>query len=265
MYHQNGDTVSGEQILQVYARGCQRRLTYIADVSLVAYVADWQVSLSEGQPHEIKDHSTENFLKQVEETASFIGEYVDLYQIHSATFDSGVLTDSRVHKALAECRKERGWAIGLSVSGPNQDDILREAMKIKVDDETLFDSVQCTFNVLEQKPGPALQAAADSGMDIIIKEGMANGRVFQSEKLRGHAQALSCGVDQVALAFILLQGFHPRVLSGAVTPEQLKSNLKALHVADMLQQDSTLLEKISKDCLVDSDQYWSDRSALSWN
>ena len=86
------------------------------------YVADWKVSLEEGKPHEVKDHSVENFLKQVEETADFLGEYVNLYQVHSATFESGILSDPKAHAALRKCRKERGWALGLSVSGPNQND-----------------------------------------------------------------------------------------------------------------------------------------------
>jgi aryl-alcohol dehydrogenase-like predicted oxidoreductase len=233
--------------------------------TFIAYVADWKVSLSEGQPHETKDHSTENFLKQVEETASYIGEYVNLYQVHSATFSSGVLSDSRVHQALADCRKERGWSIGLSVSGPDQDAIVRQAMTIQVDGKKLFDSVQCTFNIFEQKPGPVLQEAADAGMDIIIKEGMANGRVFQNKKLVEYAEETSCEVDQLALGYILAQAFQPRVLSGAVTAEQLTSNLKAMDVANKLTEDTALMKSLSRDCVVESEQYWSDRSALSWN
>lgn len=138
-------------------------------------------------------------------------------------------------------------------------------MKITVDQRPLFDSVQCTFNVLEQKPGPALQAAADAGMDIIIKEGMANGRVFANKKLAEYAKNLSCEVDQLALAFILAQGFKPRVLSGAVTSEQLASNWKALKVAETLQKDPSLLQQLAADCVMESDDYWKERSTLSWN
>jgi aryl-alcohol dehydrogenase-like predicted oxidoreductase len=223
------------------------------------------VSLEAGAKHEVKDHSTENFMIQVEETASLLGEYLNLYQIHSATFDSGILTDRVAHQALADCRKERGWAIGLSVSGPEQDDILRQAMAIKVDGDRLFDSVQCTFNLLEQKAGSALQEAADTGMDIIIKEGMANGRVLRNEKVADYALKLSCAADQLALAFILAQGFDARVLSGAVTSDQLASNWKALEVAETLRKQPLLLESLAKDCVVLSEDYWNERSALSWN
>ena len=256
-----------EKFVGEYLRGnkIDPESVYVSSKWGYTYVAEWQVNLDEGAKHEVKDHSTENFLKQMEETASFLGEYLDLYQIHSATFDSGILTDSRAHKALSDCRKAKGWTIGLSVSGPDQDEILREAMAIKVGGEPLFDSVQCTFNVLEQKPGPALKEAADSGMDIIIKEGMANGRVFRNEKLVEHAKKLSCEVDQLALAFILSQGFEPRVLSGAVTSQQLSSNLKALEVVDLLQKQPSLLKDIAKDCVVPSEDYWNERSAMSWN
>ena len=123
----------------------------------------------------------------------------------------------------------------------------------------------CTFNVMEQKPGLALKEAADAGMGIIIKEGMANGRVFQSQKLSNYAKELSCEVDQLALAFILAQDFHPRVLSGAVTAEQLASNWRALEVADSLLSNPSLLEQISADCAVGSEAYWDERTALAWN
>lgn len=33
----------------------------------------------------------------------------------------------------------------------------------------IFDSVQATFNVLDQSAGPALGRAKDSGMDVIVK------------------------------------------------------------------------------------------------
>ena len=272
MSHQNGDTVSFPYfvhycLLQVHSKSshsCSFRHI------LIAYVADWKVSLATPEAkHEIKDHSTENFLKQLDETSSFLGEYIDLYQIHSATFDSGILDDARAHQALADCREERGWLIGLSVSGPQQDEILRIARKIRVKvgetERSLFDSVQCTFNVLEQRPAEALREASDAGMDIIIKEGLANGRALQHPALVQYAQTLSCGVDQLALAFILAQEFSPRVLSGAVTSEQLLSNLKAQELAKKLQDTPELLDEIGNACVMESEEYWKDRSALKWN
>lgn len=241
------------------------------------YVADWNVALEPGQPHEIKDHSVAMFFKQLEETKQCIGEYVNLYQIHSATFESGVLSNTEVHQALAKCRKELGWKLGLSVSSPQQNAILEEAMKITVDGERLFDSVQCTYNLLEQKPGEALLKAHTAGMDIIIKEGMANGRLWNHEVLSEmcertkslpafHIMNQDVTPDQLALGSILAQPFQPRVLSGAVASDHFKSNYEALQVAKILQeQHPELLKELMEKCIMDSDDYWADRAALSWN
>lgn len=238
---------------------------YVSSKWGYTYVADWNVQLEKGAPHEVKDHSVENFLKQVEETNELIGEYVDLYQIHSATFESGVLDDNDIHKALHTCKLERGWAIGLSVSSPKQGEVLKRAMEIEVDGQKLFDSVQCTYNVLEQSAGPALLDAHMSGMDIIVKEGLANGRVLKNDVIIEYAKKLSCTPDSLALGCILAQKFEPRVLSGSVTPDQLSSNLKASEVAERLRQDPDLLQEIMSKCVVDSDEYWKERSALEWN
>ena len=55
------------------------------------YTADWQVETEGDAPHEIKEHTPEHLAAQLELTSKACGEYVKLYQIHSATFESGVL------------------------------------------------------------------------------------------------------------------------------------------------------------------------------
>ena len=231
------------------------------------YVANWNVTLPEGQPHEVKDHSVETFLRQIKETEEHVGEYITHYQIHSATFESGVLTNKAVHEALDKCRKEKGWRIGLSVSSPKQNEVLREAMKIKTPSgERLFDSVQCTYNLLEQKPGEALQEAHDVGMEIIIKEGLANGRLLQHPKILEASKALNVAPDALSLACILAQPFQPRVLSGSALIEHLTSNHKALEIEEtLLKERPEVLKDLMESCCMDSDQYWLDRSALKWN
>mmetsp|Transcript_23130 Transcript_23130/g.54873 ORF Transcript_23130/g.54873 Transcript_23130/m.54873 type:complete len:183 (+) Transcript_23130:751-1299(+) len=182
------------------------------------------------------------------------------------------MDNAEVHRALVKCRSENGWKIGLSVSSPKQDDVIRRAIELEVDDVNgsgktkVFDSVQCTYNVLEQRPGPALLEASQSGMDIIIKEGLANGRALKHPTIQQYAKKLGCEPDQLALGCILAQPFRPRVLSGAVTPEQLESNLKALDVADqILEKDTNLLQEIMDKTVMDSQEYWTERSNLSWN
>eukprot|EP00955_Chlamydomonas_euryale_P055402 356118-Chlamydomonas_euryale.AAC.14 len=78
-------------------------------------------------------------------------------QIHSATLESGVLDNADVLSELARLKAERGWRLGLSVSGPRQADVIRRALKIEVPGDRggmlLFDCVQATWNVMEQSAG----------------------------------------------------------------------------------------------------------------
>jgi aryl-alcohol dehydrogenase-like predicted oxidoreductase len=138
-------------------------------------------------------------------------------------------------------------------------------LKAGSSNDLLFDFVQCSFNVLEQRPGPALQEAHDAGMDIIIKEGMANGRIFKHTSIQKFADQLKCDVDQLAMGCILAQPFRPRVLSGAVTPDQLISNFKSQNLVDRLKDDPELLASIMRSCVMTSEDYWNERSALAWN
>src|SRR5215470_9532376 len=54
------------------------------------YTAGWR---ADAERHEVKDHSLANLLRQAGESRAILGEHLDLYQIHSATIESGVLDD----------------------------------------------------------------------------------------------------------------------------------------------------------------------------
>src|SRR4051794_19365313 len=51
------------------------------------YTADWQVT---AEKHEVKEHSLAVLRRQAEESRRLMGKHLRLYQIHSATLDSGV-------------------------------------------------------------------------------------------------------------------------------------------------------------------------------
>ena len=66
------------------------------------YTADWEVA---ADPPEVKYHDVDTFRRQLEETRANLGDRLALYQIHSATPDSGVLENDAVLAALAELRE----------------------------------------------------------------------------------------------------------------------------------------------------------------
>lgn len=152
-----------------------------------SYTADWKV---EAQTHEIKDHSLPVLQRQAAESRALLGNHLDLYQIHSATLESGVLTDRAVLEELARMRQS-GLRIGLTLSGPEQAETLGRALEIKIAGDRLFDCVQATWNLLEPSTGPALQAARAAGMGVIVKEALANGRVDSPQ----HRPGLCCPAE----------------------------------------------------------------------
>ena len=212
------------------------------------YTADWAVS---AEVPEVKDHSAEAFARQWPETDALLGPWLRLYQVHSATLDSGILDDLQVHRALARL----GLPVGVSLSGPDQSETLRRALSIEVDGAPLFSAVQATWNLLETSAGAALAEAKGAGWTVIVKEALANGRLA----LPGPATTtLGERPDVTALAAALAQPWADVVLSGAATVPQLRSNLAALD--DAAQTDGGRLAELALDPQV----YWSERATMPW-
>lgn len=229
------------------------------------YTAGWQV---QAEKHEVKDNSLPVLQRQFAESRSLLGDFLKLYQIHSATLESGVLDRREVMAELARLRSH-GVSVGLSLSGPRQGETLRRALMIEVDGRRVFDCVQATWNLLERSAGPALQEAHDAGLGVIIKEALANGRLtdrnddpaFATKRqlLQGEARRLGTTCDGLALAAVVAQPWADVVLSGAVTSEQFLSNKEALRES----WDGLAEERLR--CLAESDDYWTTRSGLAWN
>jgi aryl-alcohol dehydrogenase-like predicted oxidoreductase len=224
------------------------------------YTAGWQVDADE---HEVKDHSLTTFERQIAETRDVLGDRLDRYLIHSATRDSGVLEDEAVLEALRALAEE-GVAVGLSLSGPDQAATLQRALERAAEGAAPFRVVQATWNVLEPSAGAALSAAHDAGWTVIVKEGVANGRLTgrgdAGAALQPLARHHAVGIDAIALAAVLAQPFADLVLSGASTVAQLTSNLAAAAIeldADDLEHLAGLAEAPAA--------YWTHRSGLAWS
>ncbi|MFP5450307.1 MAG: aldo/keto reductase [Thermoleophilia bacterium] len=228
------------------------------------YTAGWAV---DADVHEVKDHSADALTRQHAESRAVLGAHLALYQVHSATLESGILDDAAALDALARLRDEDGLVIGLTTSGPRQADVVDRAIAIERGGAPLFGTVQTTWNVLEPSAGPALARAREAGMGVIIKEGVANGRLTDRNAALdpGVRERLMAGVpgatslDQAALALVLAQPYVDVVLSGAATVDQLTSNARATTLratADPAACDGLAEQPAA---------YWERRADLVWN
>jgi aryl-alcohol dehydrogenase-like predicted oxidoreductase len=244
------------------ARGLRTEQLTVGSKWGYTYVGDWRM---DAKVHEVKDHTLAALRRQLGQSLTLLGDHLDLYQIHSATLDSGVLSDRSVLAELGRLA-ESGMVVGLSASGPGQAATIRRALEVTADGLAPFACVQATWNLLEPSAGPALAEAQAAGWGVIVKEAVANGRLTP----HGHGPEVAAlgrvaarhgvGVDAVALAAVLANPWADVVLSGAVTPAQLEANLAALRV----ELDPGELEELAG-LAEPSEAYWKTRAALSWS
>ena len=230
------------------------------------YTAGWTV---DAPVHEEKEHSVDRFRAQLAETRALIGDRVDLYQIHSATIDSGALANADLLAALVEARRRSAFrAVGATLSGPESARALELVLAARVDGERVFDVVQATLNVLEPSLGGALAAAHDAGLGVIVKEVHANGRLTDAndraddQPMLGALRAATDGlpVDQAAVAFALAHPFVDVVLSGAATTAQLASHVAAAGGPPLAAAVRDRLAALAEP----PERYWRTRGALPW-
>ncbi|GLW12837.1 oxidoreductase [Microtetraspora sp. NBRC 13810] len=219
-----------------------------------AYVGGWRL---DAEHQELKELSATRLRGQLAETRALLGGHLSLYQIHSATVESGVLEDEDVLGRLRELRAE-GVAVGFSTTGPRQAATIDRAVRTGV-----FDTVQATWNLLEPSAGEALARAHEAGLGVIVKEGVANGRLTARAApgpLAAAARERGVTPDALALAAVLARPWADVVLSGAASVGQLHSNLTALGGLW-----DAALERTLGGLAEPAEAYWSTRAALTWS
>src|SRR3954468_21898624 len=190
----------GEEVLGEWLRTHNPPGVHVSSKWGYVYTAGWEIA---HDPPEVKHHDVETFRRQLEETRELLGDWLALYQIHSATPESGVLSDDAVLSAM----RDAGVPLGVSVSGTSQGETLDQALSLG-----MFSSVQATWNLYERAAEPALERAHAAGLTVYVKEGLANGRLAPESAPR-HSP------PSVALAAILAKPWADVVLSGAATVE----------------------------------------------
>ena len=108
----------------------------------------------------------------------------------------------------------------------------------------------------------ALAEAKASGWGVIIKESLANGRLTDRADgehliaLTKEAATRGATIDALAIAAALSQPWADVVLSGAVTRDQLESNVKSIAFVREPAAWPDITESPT--------EYWARRSTLAW-
>jgi aryl-alcohol dehydrogenase-like predicted oxidoreductase len=217
------------------------------------YVGDWRM---DAEHHETQDLGLDTLNRQLAESLELLGANLALYQIHSASPDNAVLASPDVIDALRRLR-ERPMAIGVTVTGPHQAQVIDTAIELE-----LFDTIQATWNLLEPSSGEALARAHQAGLTVIVKEALANGRLTNAgdqPALVAAAAQRGLTADTLAISAALAQPWADIVLSGAVTLDTLQSNLAASAAA----WDSDLIA-LGAELPRPASVYWEERSQRPW-
>lgn len=230
------------------------------------YVADFDLLAIE---HEVKEHSLSKLNEQWNNSMELLPS-VTSYQIHSATFETGVLDNVAVLNRLSELKERYGLHIGLTTTGAKQSEVLERALDVEVNGEELFSIFQVTYNIFDQSIASTAREISNRNHRLIIKEALANGRVFTNAKyphynnaykqLERLAKEYNVGMDAIALRFCIDSIPLYKVLSGASSEQHIMDNLKA---CDILLKEADL--KLLTELNIEPNQYWTERKQLGWN
>ena len=219
--------------------------------------------------HEVKEHSISKLNEQWNFSRQLL-PYLKVYQIHSATLETGVLENTEVLERLAFLKREHNLKIGLTTTGTNQVEVIKKALAVLVDGEQLFDLFQVTYNFLDQSLLAISKELISQNKSIVIKEALANGRVFRNKNypqynkmyapLEDLAQKHNVGVDAISLKYCEQTIPKSVILSGASATSQLKENLK-INSFSLSSNEIEILNSFK----VTPEFYWSERKQLQWN
>ena len=264
------DTAPGyglaEQLLLDWSTSKNDPTIQIATKWGYTYVANFNPN---AKIHEVKEHSIDKLNEQWNTSKAFIPN-LRVYQIHSATLETGVLENEDVLNRLAFLKNEHDIEIGITTTGVNQTEVIKKALDISVDNVQLFDAFQVTYNILDQNLSLMNTELAAQNKTVIVKEALANGRLFRNEDFSHYdrlfllleqlSKKYIVGVDAIALNFCQQTIRNSIVLSGASNKAHLKSNL-SMTSFQLLDEEIQILKEFE----IETTNYWSERKKLIWN
>jgi aryl-alcohol dehydrogenase-like predicted oxidoreductase len=219
--------------------------------------------------HEEKVHSLNKLNAQWRQSQELL-PFLTTYQIHSATFNTGVLDNEGVLHRLAALKAQHNLRIGITTSGANQLEVMKHALRVEVEGTQLFEAFQVTYNILDQSIAQIFDDPLLRDQRIIIKEALANGRIFPNDtfphyqplytSLQLLASKYEVGVDAIALRFCIDSIPAFKVLSGAAEKAHLIQNLKT----DQFKLTEAEIAALRQH-QIPTASYWQERSHLAWN
>ena len=219
--------------------------------------------------HEVKEHSLDKLNEQWEQSKNLF-PFLTTYQIHSTTFETGVLENKRILNQLAELKQTYNLHIGLSTTGSNQSEVLKKALDIEIEGQSLFNVFQVTYNVFDQSLFEISDRILKEEKRLVVKEALANGRIFPNDQyfnykkayivLEELAQKYEVGIDSIGLRFCIDSISPFKVLSGVTNESHLLSNLQSLNFK-LEDEDMIKLKKLA----IQPAFYWNERKQLGWN
>ncbi len=219
--------------------------------------------------HEYKEHSLKKLNEQWNRSQALLPN-LSTYQIHSATLDTGVLSNHEILHRLADLKNEHGFLIGLTTTGSNQNEVVNKALDVEIAGVQLFDVFQSTYNVFDQSLADVAELLFNQNKRLVIKEALANGRVFVNNRYPDYSKAYNIlgrlsdkyevGSDAIALRFCMDSIPSFKILSGAANEQHIMDNL-LVSKFKLEDDDINLLKSLS----IDPVKYWNERKKLGWN
>jgi aryl-alcohol dehydrogenase-like predicted oxidoreductase len=255
-----------EELVLNWAKAKADKTIEIATKWGYSYTANFDIN---AEVHEVKSHRLDNLNRQWKFSKGLLPN-LSTYQIHSATFETKVLENKAILNRLADLKAEHNLKIAITTTGDNQVEVLKKAMEVMGNGSGLFDAFQVTYNIFDQSIATIVADLKAANKRLIIKEAMANGRVFPNVSFPNYekiytvlsqlANKYNVGVDAIAIRFIAdtIQPF--KVLSGAAISEHLIGNLSA-NDFELTNKEIELLKSFA----VEPNVYWKERKKLGWS
>ena len=219
--------------------------------------------------HEVKEHSLSKLNEQWNVSKALL-PHLKTYQIHSATLETDVLENDAVLNQLLFLKEEYKMKIGITTTGTNQVGVIKKALDVSVQEKPLFDAFQVTYNILDQSLKNISNKLNNEGKSIIIKEALANGRLFRNKNYSHYnqlynymetlAKKYDVGTDAIALNFCSETMSKGIILSGASNNIHLEDNIKT-NLFKLTEEEINKLYTFN----INEVTYWNERKGLTWN